>query len=286
MCDESGAARFHAALSGAVPVPPARGLSFVGPKLLPRAGRAPHTDADALVAACVDLRLDFAFVPSWSDWSAAAVAGLQGEGVAALWVVPGVVAVALDALGVERGLRDSVRDPERMSKAMEVALVAALAAAARGLELGADVVVVADDMAGGGGPLLDPGFLRDRAFPLLAHVAALVASAGAPALLHCDGDARTLMPAAAEAGFAALHGDGGGAEGLERSRAAALAVGLAWLGGIPTSGLTGAAAGALAGALAAKWAAGGGLLVCDDGGVSSREQVVALFSALEAAGRR
>lgn len=275
--------RFRAALSGGVLTPPVRGISFVDPCLLPRYRDAAGDEAAALSRACVELRLDFAFVPSWEPWAADALAGLHAAGIAALWVVPGVVTPALEALGVERGLRDSIRDPERVTGAMDAAVPAALAAAARGRGLGADAVVVADDLAGGGGPLLAVAFLREQAFPRLARVAAAAIGAGVPALLHCDGDARSLMPAASAAGFAGLHGDLAGAAGIEPALAVARAAGLVLLGGIPTSALTGSATGARAGALAAKRAAGGGLLVCDDGGVAECAQVEALYAALGAA---
>ena len=58
------------------------------------------------------------------------------------------------------------------------------------------------------------------------------------------------------------------------------------MGGISTATLSGGLAPAVAaGTLAASLAAGGGILVADDGGISTREQYVTLVAALEVARR-
>jgi uroporphyrinogen-III decarboxylase len=229
--------------------------------------------------------LDFAFVPSWERWAAQAVEALLRAGVAALWVVPGVAWPAIEALGVEEGLRASLRTPSVLIEAMDAALDVAMRDARAGIGEGASGVVVADDMAGAGGPLLDVAFLEEFAFPRLAALAALTLGPGVPALLHCDGDARLLFAVAEAAGFAAVHGDHAGPGGTASALAAARAVGISLLGGVPTASLATPAAGSLAGAMAATLAAGGGLLVSDDGGVATREEAGALFAALGAAGR-
>jgi hypothetical protein len=285
MVGGSHAARFESALAGAIVRPPARGLSFVDPKLLPGptgSGRCPDT---ALARAAGDLRLDFAFVPSWEPWAARAVEALRGAGVAPLWVVPGVVWPALEVLGVEEGLHASVRAPGLLTQAMDGALALARRSAQDGLGQGACGLVVADDMAGARGPLLDAAFLARHAFPRLAGLAAMAAAAGVPALLHCDGDARSLFEETRAAGFAAVHGDHGGGDGIGDALRAARRARIALVGGLPTASMTDPAAGALAGTIAATLAEGGGLLVSDDGGITTASQVAALFGALGAAAR-
>jgi hypothetical protein len=274
--------RFESALGGAQLRPPVRGLSFVDPRLLPGPEGPGRSAAAALAQACADLQLDFAFVPSWEEWAPHAVDALWREGVAPLWVVPGVVWPALESLGVEAGLRASVCAQELMLEAMDAALVAATRSARAGVEAGAHGLVVADDMAGASGPLLSRAFLHEHAFPRLEKLVAVARGVSLPAVLHCDGDARSLFAAAGAAGFRAVHGDHGGAEGLPLALGAAC-YGPLLIGGIPTGSLGDPAAGARAGATAASLAKAGGLLISDDGGITTREQVAALFSALGAA---
>lgn len=274
--------RLERALAGAVLDPPVRGLTFVDPLLLPGPGGSARSAASALAHAAGELRLDFAFVPSWEPWALEAVVALDHVEVAPLWVVPGVVWPALEQLGVDEGLRLSMREPERLAKAMDAALASARAAAEAGVRARARALVVADDMAGATGPLLDGRWLAAEAFPRLAQLVAVARSAGRPALLHCDGDARSLLASVRDAGFLALHGDCGEEAGVAAALEAARAVGVALVGGLSTAALTDAAHGALAGTLAAMLARRGGLLVADDGGLTTPEQVAALFAGLGA----
>ena len=274
------ASRLVAALIGGVIEPPVRGLSFVDPALLPGA-TAQASPPVALASTCAALRLDFAFVPSWEPWALDAVSALSVEGVSTLWVVPGVVWPALEALGIDEGLRMSLRDPARLADAMNAALATALGRAAAGIEAGTAALVVADDMAGSAGPLLSGGWLGAEAFPRLARIASLAADAGLPALLHCDGDARSLFALARGAGFRGVHGDCGGVTGIESALEAARSARIALVGGIPTSELSDPEGGARTGAKAALLARGGGLLISDDGGLTTSRQVAALITALE-----
>jgi uroporphyrinogen decarboxylase-like protein len=279
---ERGSDRFARALAGERVVPPVRGITFVDPALLPGPGGAARLPDVALARACTDLRLDFAFVPSWEPWAVDAVRALHAAGVAALWVVPGVWWPALEILGVEQALRLSVREPAALAAELELLVPTAMSAASRGLEAGAGALIVADDLAGDAGPFAGPALLATEVFPRLARIAEVATRLGAPALLHCDGDARSLFPLVREAGFAAVHGDCGGSARVEEALRAARAERVALVGGVPTSDLTSPARGMLAGAVAATLAEGGGLLVADDGGLSTAEQVEALFAALGA----
>jgi hypothetical protein len=251
-------------------VPPVRGLSFVDPALLPAAvGRpGPGAPARTLARACTVAGLDFAFVPSWESWASEAAGLLNSAAVAVAWVVPGVLWPALEAGGVLSALRLSVSAPPELSAPMDAALGRALDGVDAGSSHGATFVVVADDMAGAAGPLLDPTFLEAEVFPRLARIAAASVERGVPAVLHCDGDARMLMGAVRSAGFAAIHGDAGGAARWEAAAAAGRGAGLAFLGGIPTSSLADPVSAAAAASRAFALARSGGVLVSDDGGVT------------------
>jgi hypothetical protein len=208
---------------------------------------------------------------------------LVAAGVAVLWVVPGVLWPMLEAMGVATGLRAAALEPETLAGRFDAALGTAAAAVARGIGAGADAIVVADDLAGGGGPLVDLAFLRTEVFPRLAELACTAHGAGVPALLHSDGDVRSLMTAIAAAGFAGVHGDAGGGSRVESSLAAARAAGLSMIGGIPTAALADEDTATLAGWQAGSLAAVGGLLPADDGGVTATAQAAALLRALRGA---
>jgi len=273
-----GAGRFAAALAGAPVSPPVAGLSFVDPWLLGDAGTDPPA---ALTKACRDHALDFAFVPSWEPWAARAVPLLAEAGVAALWVVPGVLWTALEAVGIASGLRAVVLEPLVLADPLDSALETALTAVARGAIAGAVAIVVADDLAGDAGPLVDPAFLRRAVFPRLAALAALAEDAGLLALLHTDGDVRALMTTIAAYGFAGVHGDAAGGRVLSESLASARAAGLTALGGIPTLALADDDTARAAAVRARELADNGGLVLTDDGGLTNPPEASALLAALD-----
>ena len=279
--DTTGRERFRLALAGNRVAPPAIGLSFAEPCLLDGDG-ATLDPAGSLAAVCRREHLDFAFVPAHEPWAERAVSLLADFGVGGAWVVDGVLWPALGERGPARGLREAAGVANELGPALDRALQRALEEGGRGLDAGAAALVVADDMAGASGPLVGPAFLSQDVFPRLARVAEAARGAGVPAILHCDGDARLLMEAAAEAGFTAIHGDAGGAGGLDDSFAAARAAGLAFIGGVPTAELSGKA-----GPLPARWRArtlanGSGLLLADDGGITTADEMAALLAILRA----
>lgn len=280
-----GPERVRRALAGERVVPAVRGMSFVAPSLLQAGspstcGEPPGADAHALARACADARLDFAFVPSWEPWASEAAGLLLDAAVAVAWVVPGVLWPVLEARGVLSALRLTLSAPPELSASMDAALEQALAGVDAGLRHGATFVVVADDMAGAAGPLLEPSFLDAEVFPRLARLAGASRERGVPAVLHCDGDARLLMGAAREAGFVGVHGDAGGGARWETAAEAARKAGLAFLGGIPTAALADPASAAAAGSRAFVVASGGGVLVSDDGGVTLACEAETLLAVL------
>jgi hypothetical protein len=287
---EAGLARFTRALAGEHVEPPVTGVTFVDPRVLGDASGVASgcDDADTpegraaiarlLARVCGAERLDFAFVPSWAPRAREAAFSLATAGVAVAWVVHGVFWPALEALGVAEGLRAVASDPRAFVRPLDEAMVRAAGAAAAG-GAGVAAVVVADDLAGSAGPLLSPAFLKAQVFPRLGRIANAARTRGVPAVLHSDGDVRSLMEAAALAGFVAVHGDGGASGRLESLAAARLA-GVALIGGIPTAALDDGSAAAAVGERARRLACEGGLLVADDGGITTVRQASALLAAL------
>lgn len=278
--------RVLSALWGEAPDPVVAGFTYVPASVAGHDDPPPPGGGAMRVArAAADAQLDFVFVRHGAAGSRR-LAGLLVElGIEPVWAIDGVLWSALDALGLELGLRATVLAPDSLEPLLDAALDRALAAVQVAHAAGAVAVAVGEDLAGDAGPLVAPDYVNDAVMPRIARIAQEATSLGMPAILHTDGDARVFVPAAARSGFQAIHASGG-SPGFALLAAAARAAGLAAVGGISTAALSGGLDPAVAaGTLAATLAAGGGILVADDGGISTRDQYVALAAALEAARR-
>ena len=244
-------------------------------------GDSASTPAESLVAVAAALRLDFIFVPADQPWAGEAAELLHQADVAVMWAVPGVFGRVAFKVGWSQALRMSAGDPGALAGPLAEALHAALCEVRAGFSAGADAIVVADDLAGSTGPLLSPDFILDVLVPCYHHVALLGADAFVPCIFHSDGDVRAFMPAPARGGFAGVHLAGLTADALVASHAAARSEGLVVLGGIDAMSLLHGPR--HLGAQAARLALAGGMLVCDDGGITSAQEIAALSSALDAA---
>jgi Uroporphyrinogen decarboxylase (URO-D) len=283
---EKASERVLAALWGEAPDPVVAGFTYLPPAVMGRTGTEPPGGAAMRLArAAADAGLDFAFVRHGAPGSTRVAGLLQERGIAPVWAVDGVLWSTLDAVGLDQGLRATMLDPESLEPLLDEALERALAGLETARAAGAVAVAVGEDLAGQAGPLVAPDYVNEAVMPRLARIAQEATSLGMPAILHADGDARVFVAAAARAGFQAIHASGG-SSGFAPVAAAARAAGLAAMGGIPTAALGGNLATAVtAGTLAGVLAAGGGILVADDGGISTREQYAGLVAAIEAARR-
>ena len=237
--------------------------------------------ADALATLARALELDFAFVPSHEPWAADAVAGLRAADVGSIWAVGGVLGRVGERVGWTEMLRMSVAEPGALAVYIGEALHEALDDVRAGARARADAAIIADDVAGATGPLVSPDFALDALVPCYRSLAREAERHGLIPIFHSDGDIRALYPALARAGFAGVHLAGLAEDAVAISFATAREEGLVVLGGIESATLLSGARrlGVHAGLLART----GGLLVCDDGGITSAEEVAALAGALEAA---
>ena len=245
------------------------------------AGTAADGAADALASLALALRLDFAFVPAHEPWAAEAVERLRDADVASVWSVAGVLGRVGERVGWTDMLRMTVAEPGALAVYIGEVLHDALGEVREGVSQRPDALLVADDLAGATGPLVSPDFALDALMPCYRSLVREVQEHDLPAIFHSDGDIRALMGALARVGFSAVHLAGLAENPFAVSFAAAREVGLVVLGGVEAAALMSGARriGAPAGALARS----GGLLVCDDGGITSAEEVAALAGALEAA---
>jgi hypothetical protein len=237
--------------------------------------------AEALATLATAAEADFAFVPAGETWSLDAVESLVAADISAVWTVSGVLGRVAQDIGWTQALRLTVSQPGQLAGSLAEALNEAVIDARVGLAAGADALLVADDLAGATGPLVSPDFALDALLPCYHHIAIAVATEGIPSVFHSDGDVRALMPALARAGFSAVHLAGIAEDGWNASYAAARSEGLAVLGGIEAMSVEHGVR--RVGERAGRFALADGLLVCDDGGITTAEEVVAVTAALDVA---
>lgn len=166
---------------------------------------------------------------------------------------------------------------------MDVAVEVAIGSLAGAVACGAGCVVVADDVAGGGGPLVAPSFVLEEILPRIGRIAHAASAAGLATVWHSDGDTRDFLETLAAQGVVGVHPGGLGTREFDALYAVARGAGLAVLGGLPGETLRAGVEQAVAvAATSASTARNGGLLVCDDGGVSTPEEAEALLAAAQA----
>jgi hypothetical protein len=114
---------------------------------------------------------------------------------------------------------------------------------------------------------------------------AFAASDGLRTAFHSDGEIRAFLQSIVRAGFVAVHGGGGlPLIGFEALLAESRRQGLALLGGLDTVVLReGVPASVRLGAHVGVLASAGGLLIADDGGITTGSEISALAAAFTAA---
>jgi hypothetical protein len=259
-----------------------RGITYVPEEQLALAMRVAETDA--LVAACTIMDLDFAFVTGGGEMASDRARVLAEEGVAPFWSVVGPLGVVAEQQGWRSVLKDTIEDPRGLGSALDEAANAVCASVDEAGDAGAFAFVVADDLAGAGGMMISPDWVIDELAPRLSQIATYAGDRGMVPVFHSDGDVRTVLRALARAGFAAIHGGGLGWSAFEQMSEAARSLGLAVIGGLEGEDLrAGDVAAIAAGARVAVASESGGMLVADDGGLTTAKEVSALVAALGAA---
>lgn len=237
--------------------------------------------AESLAALASTLELDFAVVPANEWWAVEAVRELRERDIGVMWSVAGMLSRVGDRVGWSEMLRMTVAEPGSLAVHIGEVLHDALDAARLGIAEGADALLVADDVAGATGPLVAPDYTLDALVPCYRSLAREAIDHEVPAVFHSDGDIRAMFRALKRAGFAAVHLAGLSTGPLATSYAAARSTDLVVLGGLESSEL--AAGARKLGEHAASLALTGGMLVCDDGGITSAEEIAAYASALDSA---
>lgn len=263
------------------------GLTFVPPDVLGvAAAAAAATDDPALrlAKACEALGASFAFVPAGMPWAGDAAVALAERDVAVFWAVDGPLWPIVRERGELAGLRATLTDPGTIGAAVEDRLDGVLEQIVLGARAGARAIVLAEDLAGTSGPLIAPDFAIAELLPRYARLVQAAGTLGLCCVLHSDGDVRPLLGAIARAGFVAVHAGGGlDFERFDKLYWAARAAGLAVIGGLLTGELGHEIRAQALGNTLGVVAEEGGLLLADDGGITTHEEMRGLIAALAAA---
>jgi uroporphyrinogen decarboxylase len=115
----------------------------------------------------------------------------------------GPMTAAYMAMGFERFFKGLVDDPALVQHLLEVRTDWCIAQYRRALSLGAEVLILGDDVASRHGPMISPRMYRRWVLPCHRRI---VDALDAPVIWHSDGDIRPLLPLAIEADFVGVHG--------------------------------------------------------------------------------
>jgi uroporphyrinogen decarboxylase len=107
------------------------------------------------------------------------------------------------AMGMEHMFRAFKKDMPFVHAIMDARTDWCIAVFKRAVEFGAEVIVMGDDSAHHGGPMISPPMWRELVLPYHQRV---VRELTVPVIWHSDGKMDKLLPFAVEAGFAGVHG--------------------------------------------------------------------------------
>ncbi|RPH62065.1 MAG: hypothetical protein EHM81_02995 [Chloroflexi bacterium] len=107
------------------------------------------------------------------------------------------------AMGLDRFCLRIASDVAFIHALLEARTEWCLAVFERAVNLGAEVIIMGDDSAHHGGPMISPKMWREFVLPQHRRI---VESLPVPVIWHSDGNITKLLPMAVEAGFAGIHG--------------------------------------------------------------------------------
>jgi hypothetical protein len=236
--------------------------------------------AEALGALAENVPLDFAFVPAEAPGAEDGVAAVTAAGALPIWAVTGPLGRVEAKLGALETLRMSSAEPAGLAAIIDRELHASLDQVRRAGEHGVRALVIADDLAGDEGPLVSPDYALEALVPCYRRLAQTAWQHEVVPLFHSDGDVRALVPALARAGYAAIHPGGLHAAKLIAFAEVAWSSGLVVIGGLHARSLLSGTRDQAASAVSLSRQ--GAMLVADDGGIASAEELAAFVTAARA----
>jgi uroporphyrinogen decarboxylase len=103
-------------------------------------------------------------------------------------------------MGIENILAGFLTEPELVTLVMDKVLEANMAVVRRAIRAGAEVIVLGDDYAHNGGPMMSPAVFGEFIAPRLARMVAAIHEEGAFCIKHSDGDLYPIIEAIVAAG--------------------------------------------------------------------------------------
>jgi uroporphyrinogen decarboxylase len=115
----------------------------------------------------------------------------------------GPMTAAYMAMGFERFFVSLFDDPAFVRRVLDVRTAWCITQYQKAVELGAEVLVLGDDVAFRDGPMISPRMYRDFVLPCHCRI---VEALPVPVIWHSDGHIHPLLPLAVEVGFVGVHG--------------------------------------------------------------------------------
>jgi len=107
------------------------------------------------------------------------------------------------AMGYESFFLGLVENQAFVEKLLKARTEWCIAMCRKAASFGVDVIVLGDDAAHRGGPMISPEMWREHVLP---HHQRIVGQVDVPVVWHSDGAIESLLPMAVQAGFAGVHG--------------------------------------------------------------------------------
>lgn len=261
-----------------------RALTWLPEGVLGECARQQHASvAEALARLCASAGVRLAFLPAALS-TRSMVEELAGSGVATASVVDGVFGRVARQMGWSEAIAASAHRHRELEELLRTAAADAGVESLAVLETGASAVVIADDVAGSSGPLVDPDFASRALLPHYSAILAPWSEAGKPAVFHSDGDVRWLYRDLAAVGFSAVHvTPGADTPTVAEMFAAAAHAGLCPIGGLRAAALEIERAQEAVGQVIEEIADSGveRVFVADDGGITDAAQLSALVEVFK-----
>lgn len=196
-------------LDGSNTVSLARGEIWVSPKVLDYHGLS--NDTSGIIKLAIDVGADICFlschgpqsVPCQAHYLRDAVRKVQAEGLACGVVVDGPWERMSRREGLLSLLSSSLGDP-RVELYLSVETIPVCEECEYWIEAGADLILLADDIAYSKGPYFSPVMFAQLLLPRYQHILSTITNLGVPVGFHSDGDLSILLPALVAAGFSCL----------------------------------------------------------------------------------
>lgn len=252
---------------------PSVGATFLPLSAVEALGWGRGTPPSLYAAACERLNLDFVFLPASESWAKETIGFVISVGTAPFWVVSGPFGAVANRDGWIESLRATESSPQSIAARMDAVMPDLAEQVSTGVELGAAAIIIAEDVAGSSGPLLDPGFTLRELVPRAGQLAEIAHRYSVATAFHSDGDVRFALSALRQQGFSAVHPGGLGHFDLEGFTREAALWDIAVIGGIDGEALRSQISPHTMRERLLALTRCGKVLLADDGGMTTTEEL-------------